>query len=132
MGNVASNKEKLIELKNGIQDSLDETYINWEGYYHKLKDERAQKITMIEAQLLANFKKAYWDKMKLEYKDNKELYTKNLTNDIKNLIKNSNLNLDDITFDGTLETPVACLCELLDIDNDNLVDSLRIIMRRLE
>ena len=31
-------------------------------HYHKLKDERAQKITMIEAQLLANFKKAFWDK----------------------------------------------------------------------
>ena len=55
---------QLLELKNGIQDSLDETYINWEGYYHKLKDERAQKIHIIEAQLLANFKKAFWDKMK--------------------------------------------------------------------
>lgn len=132
--NILADKEdaELLELKNGIQDSLDETYLNWERYYDQLKQERSQKITMIEAQLLANFKKAFWDKMKLEYEDNKELYTKNLTNDIKNVVENSNLNLDDITFDGTLETPVKCLCELLDIDNDNLVDSLSIIMRRLE
>jgi hypothetical protein len=132
--NILADKEdnELLELKNGIQDSLDETYINWEVYFHQLKDERAQQITLIEAQLLANFKKAFWAKMEIEYEDNKELYTNNLTTDIKNLVQNSNLNLNDITFDGTLETPVECLCKLLNIDNDNLVDSLRTIMRRLE